>query len=584
MSGKARYNYFPTMFGGYDDIEAFEDDIYCEESSSDTSVDSEIEFHLYSQVHYAQALGDVSGEEEAEEAGPIVSKPDHKDNLVVISDSDVIHISDSPDVIILSDTPDEDSVYKSKLQKRTTPDSPMLERTYSNTDSMSVKSTKGSFQTIMNSKGQSTNTSRKEKRINQKSVSFYRDGVRMIHKILVIEDSSSAEDEDKASTVSESDNVESWMLLGGARDIKDENILLNLEGYGSSASEGEGGPDWAISDKDLEAQIDNYVPVRRNNRYYMPDKNVTCRNCDKRGHLSKNCPTPKKVHPCCLCAEMGHLQNTCPARFCLNCCLPGHFSRECIERTYWSKHCNRCAMRGHYADACPEIWRQYHLTTRPGPLRKASSFSEHSAPVYCYNCSRQGHYGYECLEKRMFGGTFPTFPFIYYYDNEYDIKRGLQKAKKKVRDLQEAGLLPMTLKRPHMDDDQRVHTHRKKVKQLKEHNKRLEKHHKKLKKKSQADKLKRRKHKKNVQSNHDIEENFPRGGHLKALKWHKKPSAHCDLSANGDKPEVTKASSEAAKKWKKKKKQNHTVSSPTRDESLFLIKQRKKKSKQKPGY
>ncbi|KAL8202886.1 UNVERIFIED_CONTAM: hypothetical protein K2H54_028643 [Gekko kuhli] len=244
VSGEARY-YFSTMFGGYDDIEAFEDDIYCEESSSETSVDSEIEFHLYSQVHYAQVLGDGSGQEETEEAGPVekqiqssVSKQDQKDNLVVISDSDVIQISDSPDVIILSDTPDEDSVYKSKLQKLTTPDSPALERMYSHTDPISVKPTKDSSQAVMNSKGRSSDTSRKEKRINQKSVSFHRDGVHMIHKILVIEDSSSDEDEDVASTVSESDNVESWMLLGGARDIKDENILLNLEGCGSSATEG----------------------------------------------------------------------------------------------------------------------------------------------------------------------------------------------------------------------------------------------------------------------------------------------------------------------------------------------------------
>lgn len=42
-----------------------------------------------------------------------------------------------------------------------------------------------------------------------------------------------------------------------------------------------------------QAQIGNYVSVRHNNRYYTADKNVTCRNCDKRGHLSKNCPTPK---------------------------------------------------------------------------------------------------------------------------------------------------------------------------------------------------------------------------------------------------------------------------------------------------
>nr|XP_056704579.1 zinc finger CCHC domain-containing protein 7 [Euleptes europaea] len=573
------------MFGGYDDIEAFEDDLYREESSSESSVDSEIEFHLYSQVHYAQALADVSGQEETEEAGPVErqlqcsgSKQHQKDNFIEISDSDVIRISDSPDIIILSDTPDEDSIYKSKFQKLTTPESPTLERTYDHTDPISVKPTKKSFQTHLNSKGLSTGPARKEKRVNQKSVSFYRDGVHTIQKILVIEDSSSDEDEDATSTVSGSDDVESWMLLGGARDIKDENILLNLEGCGSSATEGEGGTDWAISDKDLEAQIGNYVTVRRNNRYYMLDKNITCRNCDKRGHLSKNCPTPKKVPPCCLCAERGHLQNNCPARFCFNCCLPGHCSRECLERTFWSKHCNRCAMRGHYADACPEIWRQYHLTTRRGPLKKASSFSVHDVPVYCYNCSRRGHYGYECSEKRMFGGTFPTFPFVYYYDNKYDIKRGFQKAKKKVQDLQEAGLLPMALKRPHMDDDQKVHTHKKKGKLLKEHNKRVEKRHRKL-KKSQADKHKGRKHKKDVQNNCNIEENFPRGGHSKALKWHKKPSA----SANGDKPEIAKASSEAARKRGEKKKKNYTVSSPTRDESLFLIKQRKKKSKQKPS-
>ncbi|XP_054843247.1 zinc finger CCHC domain-containing protein 7 [Eublepharis macularius] len=570
------------MFGGYDDVEAFEDEIYCEESSSDSSVDSEIEFHLYSQVHYAQALADVSGQEGTEEAGPLEkqiqssgSKQDQKDNFVVISDSEVIQISDSPDIFILSDTPDEDSVYKSKLLKLTTPESPP--------ESISVKPTKDSSQTTLKSKRPPTEISRKEKRI-QKSVSFHRDGVHMIHKILVIEDSSSDEDGDAASTVSESDDVESWMLLGGARDDTDKSILLNLKGCGMSATEGDGGTDWTISDKDLEAQIDNYVTMRRSNRYYMPDKNVTCRNCDKRGHLSKNCPTPKKIPPCCLCAERGHLQNNCPARFCFNCCLPGHYSRECLERTYWSKHCNRCAMRGHYADACPEIWRQYHLTTRPGPLKKASSFSEHSAPVYCYNCSRKGHYGYECSEKRMFGGTFPTFPFIYYYDNEYDIKRSIQKAKKKVQELQEAGLLPIAWKKAHMDESQKVHAHKKKAKLLKELNKTVGKHRKKLKKLSQADRLKGRKHKKDAQSHPNIEENFPRGGCLKSLKWSKKHGAHRDLSANGDKPEITEASLEAAKKRKKKKKQNYSVSSPSRDESLFLIKQRKKKSKQRSSY
>lgn len=58
----------------------------------------------------------------------------------------------------------------------------------------------------------------------------------------------------------------------------------------------------------------------------------------------------QKVPPCCLCAGRDHLQHSCPARFCLNCCLPGHYFRECLERAYWNKHCNRCDMKGHYAD------------------------------------------------------------------------------------------------------------------------------------------------------------------------------------------------------------------------------------------
>ncbi|NXB35167.1 ZCHC7 protein, partial [Eulacestoma nigropectus] len=201
--------------------------------------------------------------------------------------------------------------------------------------------------------------------------------------------------------------------------------------------------DWSISHKDLEARISNYAGMRHSStRYYTADKNVTCRNCNRPGHLSKNCPTPKKVPPCCLCAGRDHLQHSCPARFCLNCCLPGHYFRECLERAYWNKHCNRCDMKGHYADACPEIWRQYHLTTKPGPIKAAGAHSERSVAVYCYNCSRKGHFGYECSERRMQGNMFPSSPFVYYYDDECDIKRRANRLKRKVADLQEAGLLP----------------------------------------------------------------------------------------------------------------------------------------------
>uniref|UniRef100_A0A674KF48 Zinc finger CCHC domain-containing protein 7 n=1 Tax=Terrapene triunguis TaxID=2587831 RepID=A0A674KF48_9SAUR len=539
-----------VMFGGHGDIETYDDDLYREESSSELSVDSEVEFHLYSQVHYAQSLGKVNGQEENEEivdsvekqvqSSVLINKLDQGKNLI-FSDNDVIQISDGPEVIILSDTPDEDTT--------------------------------------------SLTPSSKEKRASEKSKPTSAGRVRMIQEILVIEDSSNDEEEEE-STISESDNVESWMLLGYDTDVRDENIILNIEGCGTAVSEGEDGVDWSISDKDQEAQIGNYAPLRRTSRYYATDKNVTCRNCDKRGHLSKNCPTPKKIPPCCLCAERDHLQNTCPARFCFNCCLPGHCSRECLERAYWHKHCNRCDMKGHYADACPEIWRQYHLTTRPGSIKKSSSYSEHSALVYCYNCSQKGHYGYECSEKRMYNGAFPSSPFIYYYDDKYDIKRRAQRAKRKklfyFTELQEAGLLPAQFKRLRKEEERRGQCLKKKKNLWKEHVKspKEEKRHKKANKKSWAEERKEKKHKKEVQRNNDQEEDFPRGGRTHSPKGSTKHHSSA-FSPHGRKTKNGQELLDAAKKKKKKRRQrNKKDSSSTIDESLFLIKQRKKKSKQ----
>ncbi|KAM9138204.1 zinc finger CCHC domain-containing protein 7 isoform 1-T1 [Pangshura tecta] len=580
-----RVCFLSRMFGGHGDTETYDDDLYREESSSELSVDSEVEFHLYSQVHYAQSLGEVNGQEENEEivdsvekqgqSSVLINKLDQGKNLI-FSDNDVVQISDGPEVIILSDTPDEDSVYKSKVKKTATSLTPAKQ--YSQPGWSTRNPARASAPTTLDSDAKKSS---KEKRANEKSKPTSAGRVRMIQEILVIEDSSDDEEEEE-STISESDNVESWMLLGCDTDVRDENIILNLEGCGTAVSEGEDGVDWSISDKDLEAQIGNYAPLRRTSRYYATDKNVTCRNCDKRGHLSKNCPTPKKIPPCFLCAERDHLQNTCPARFCLNCCLPGHCSRECLERAYWRKHCNRCDMKGHYADACPEIWRQYHLTTRPGSIKKSSSYSEHSALVYCYNCSQKGHYGYECSEKRMYNGAFPSSPFIYYYDDEYDIKRRAQRAKRKVEELQEAGLLPVQFKRLRKEEERRGQCLKKKKNPWKEHVKspNEEKRHRKANKKSWAEEHKEKKHKKDTQRNKDQEEDFPRGGRTHYPKGSTKHHSSA-FSLHGRKTKTGQELPDEAKKKKKKRRQrNKKDSSSTIDESLFLIKQRKKKSKQ----
>ncbi|XP_012318819.1 zinc finger CCHC domain-containing protein 7 isoform X2 [Aotus nancymaae] len=381
------------MFGGYETIEAYEDALYRDESSSELSVDSEVEFQLYSRIHYAQDLDDVIREEEHEEKNPgnlesSSSKPNHK-KLIVISDSEVIQLSDGSEVITLSD---EDSIYRCKGKNV---------RVQAQENAHSPSASLQCNELVDN----------KCKSDIEKPKSEEQSGI--IREVMIIEVSSSEEEE---STISEGDDVESWMLLGCEVDDKDDDILLNLVGCENSVAEGEDDINWFISDKDIEAQIaNNRSHGRWTQRYYSANKNIICRNCDKRGHLSKNCTLPPKVRSCFLCSEKGHLLYACPAPLCEYCPVPKMLDHSCIFRRSWDKQCDRCHMLGHYTDACTEIWRQYHLT--------------------------------ECPEREVYDRS-PVSPFICYYDDKYEIrereKRLKQKIKvlKKNRDFPEPSMLP----------------------------------------------------------------------------------------------------------------------------------------------
>uniref|UniRef100_A0A8I5YK72 Zinc finger CCHC-type containing 7 n=1 Tax=Pongo abelii TaxID=9601 RepID=A0A8I5YK72_PONAB len=202
------------MFGGYETIEAYEDDLYRDESSSELSVDSEVEFQLYSQIHYAQDLDDVIREEEHEEKNSgnsesSSSKPNQK-KLIVLSDSEVIQLSDGSEVITLSD---EDSIYRCKGKN-------VRVQAQENAHGLSSLQSKELVD-------------KKCKSDIEKPKSEERPGV--IREVMIIEVSSSEEEE---STISEGDNVESWMLLGCEVDDKDNDILLNLVGCENSVTEG----------------------------------------------------------------------------------------------------------------------------------------------------------------------------------------------------------------------------------------------------------------------------------------------------------------------------------------------------------
>nr|XP_009487250.1 PREDICTED: zinc finger CCHC domain-containing protein 7-like [Pelecanus crispus] len=221
--------------------------------------------------------------------------------------------------------------------------------------------------------------------------------------------------------------------------------------------------------------------------------------------------------------------------------------------------------------------------TKPGPIKAASSHSARSALVYCYNCSRKGHFGYECSEKRMHGSMFPTSPFIYYYDDEYDVKKRANRLKRKVAELQEAGLLPEQLETPWQEEKHGGHSYKKKSKPWKEHGKQNKdgKCHKKM-KMSRGEKPREEKHRSDVEIGYKMEEDFPRGCKRQACKGSKICHPSIFQAFPGSKTAYVQEPLEGAKRKKKWKKQKDA--SPDINENLFLIKQRRKKSKQKSWY
>ncbi|XP_016111921.1 zinc finger CCHC domain-containing protein 7 [Sinocyclocheilus grahami] len=395
------------MFSGYQEQDDYEDELYRDDADSSLSdADSELEFRLYSQLHYSAEIQE-DREDSREVQSSVPQTPTQRNTSPPAPPVDVIVIDSGPDATTVSDNTEED-------------------------DSVCAK------------KGQSS------KRWNSKLLSAclpqVQAGKSSPDDIVVLDsDSDDSSSESVPAFVedldSDSDGLENWMTLDWDKQDGDQSIQLNLSLPEYANDEGNK-KNWTISEKDKWAQICNkgFGPRRVSNRYYT-EKSITCHNCSKSGHLSKNCPTTKKVPCCSLCGLQGHLLRTCPNRHCYNCSLPGHTYDDCLERAYWHKRCRRCGMTGHFFDACPEIWRQYHLTTTNGPLRKPSDPNSCRKPAYCYNCSKKGHFGHECTERRMYNGTYPTLPFISYYDTKKDMNCRNHRLKKQAKELQEAGLI-----------------------------------------------------------------------------------------------------------------------------------------------
>ncbi|XP_073334206.1 zinc finger CCHC domain-containing protein 7 [Pagrus major] len=473
------------MYCSYQDREEFEDDLYQEGDgdSDESEANSELEFHLYSQLHYSSNAGETEEQVDRGEevVGQDVQQPKVSEKSADV-DGEQEHNGESRprslEICKLLQNLKKKEEREEKRGKRTRKDqrssSSFFEEVIVIDSSPNVISisddTADDDEGVCALKGQGLQRGQTSTPAQQGTQKRKRSLGKPV--IVDLSSSESDSDSDSLSDSSDSEDLENWMILGRGNQDGDQSISLNLEGEETISLHLEGGFDsyadvkekrgssWLVSAKDKEARIYNKdkgarVAVQRlSNRYYT-DKSVQCRNCNKLGHLSKNCPEPKKLSPCFLCGTPGHLVSQCPNRHCSNCGQPGHLYESCSEKAYWHKQCHRCGMTGHFFDACPEIWRQYHITTKKVskkgiPVKKKGG-DRGRAPAYCYNCSRKGHYGHACTRQRMFNGTYPTTPFINHYDTAEDIKRRQHRIGLKVQELQKNGIFlagPLTPRTP----------------------------------------------------------------------------------------------------------------------------------------
>ncbi|KAL9978557.1 hypothetical protein ACROYT_G016089 [Oculina patagonica] len=205
--------------------------------------------------------------------------------------------------------------------------------------------------------------------------------------------------------------------------FSDEDILRSIEKTNKESSlaqskvePGEIAENWDLDQRDLE----DSKATKQRPRYYTPGKglpHVRCYNCNEKGHLSQNCPEPKKITVCFLCGGVGHVKRYCPNELCFNCYEPGHMSKQCRKpRRRPFDRCNRCHVVGHLANDCPDRWRQYHLTTQVGPIVRPDKPVSPPPSVYCYNCGEKGHYGHECREENATRRSELPLPFVVNYD------------------------------------------------------------------------------------------------------------------------------------------------------------------------
>ncbi|XP_038061874.1 zinc finger CCHC domain-containing protein 7-like isoform X1 [Patiria miniata] len=216
---------------------------------------------------------------------------------------------------------------------------------------------------------------------------------------------------DEVKDSSSEDDLSDMMVIESHSE--DEALDVN---YDSTPAEGRG-----------YNQDQSYERSRSRGRYYQEPENwprYKCYSCLEFGHMTRDCPKPRqrKVVTCVLCGTQGHNDRQCPDALCFICSEPGHQARECPNKKLQYLTCHRCSMKGHTVQQCPDRWRQYHLTTEPGKIQFEESRKENqqllavNGKVFCYNCSKEGHFGHECWEEPMNRRAPLILPYVVRYD------------------------------------------------------------------------------------------------------------------------------------------------------------------------
>lgn len=141
-------------------------------------------------------------------------------------------------------------------------------------------------------------------------------------------------------------------------------------------------------------------------RYFLgPDSGPKCFNCNKSGHISRECPETQSL-PCFLCGGIDHQRSKCPEEVCYNCQMIGHHSRDCTKprtRRFYpgnKERCSRCQLPGHLFKDCSLNWRRYVYTTPYPPTSNELNRVDKFIHPSCYECGEfNTHWGDECSHR-----------------------------------------------------------------------------------------------------------------------------------------------------------------------------------------